>query len=396
MANSGYDAHFVDLPNHLTCPICCTGLRVPQLTHCGHRFCEPCLEVVRRKDRSLACPVCREELASNQVYPDNAFKRDVLNLQVKCDQLEAGCTWIGELRQLQNHNSTCEFVLLECPFSCGMKIARRDENDHVTKHCSRRIIPCRHCLSPFEEHQMKKHLPECPQFPIACPQRCGQVFARNALAIHTSPSGECPNTVLKCEFWKCGCNFTGDRKQRSAHMVKEVVTHLSMSHRRMQQQLDDLRIEQIRSVDFAYCWKVKELSKKLEACESNEKKAFFSEPFYISQPGYRMQLKLRPVSGSIPQYAGLYLVRAKGDYDDILKHPFRQSYSMSFVDQREGGQDKTHTVSKRELETKFSSYYSEPSLNGIGKLKLIEHSALARNSFLVDDCLLVKLVIYKW
>ena len=101
-SNSGYDAQFVDLPDHLTCPICCTGLRAPQLTRCGHRFCEPCLEVVRRKDRSLACPVCREELTSNQVYPDNACKRDVLNLQVKCDQLEAGCTWIGDLRQLQN------------------------------------------------------------------------------------------------------------------------------------------------------------------------------------------------------------------------------------------------------------------------------------------------------
>ena len=80
-SNSGYDAQFVDLPDHLTCPICCTGLKAPQLTHCGHRFCKPCLEVVRRKDRSLACPVCREELTSNQVYPDNACKRDVLNLQ---------------------------------------------------------------------------------------------------------------------------------------------------------------------------------------------------------------------------------------------------------------------------------------------------------------------------
>ena len=33
----------------------------------------------------------------------------------------------------------------------------------------------------------------------------------------------------------------------------------------------------------------------------DEKKAFLSEPFYISQPGYRMILKLHPVSGSTPE-----------------------------------------------------------------------------------------------
>ncbi|XP_065846007.1 TNF receptor-associated factor 6-like [Oscarella lobularis] len=391
-SDSGYDAQFLDLPDHLTCPICCTGLRVPQLTHCGHRFCETCLEVVRRKDRSLACPVCREELASNQVYPDNAFKRDVLNLQVKCDQLEAGCTWIGELRQLQNHNSTCDFVLLQCPLGCEKNIVRRKINDHVKKHCSRRIIRCEYCLLRFEQCQIKKHFAECQNLPVNCPQDCGQVLVRRALAVHVSPSGVCPNTILKCEFSNSGCGFVGTRKKRSNHMEKEVVSHLSMSHLRMQEQLSDLK-EQTRSVEFTYCWQVKEWSKKVEACKSNEKKAFLSEPFYISQPGYRMKLKLRPVSGSTPECAGVFLIRTEGDYDDVIG-PFRNTYSLSFIDQRKGGQDKTHTITKKDLETKFPLSFT--GKDGLGKLKLIRHDELSRDSFIVDDCLLIKLVVYRW
>ena len=36
-----------------------------------------------------------------QVFIDNAIKREILSLTVKCDLYNDGCSWIGELRDLQ-------------------------------------------------------------------------------------------------------------------------------------------------------------------------------------------------------------------------------------------------------------------------------------------------------
>ena len=92
-------------------------------------------------------------------------------------------------------------------------------------------------------------------------------------------------------------------------------------------------------------------------------------------------------------------MRTKGDYDDVIGQ-FRSTYSLSFVDQRIGGQDRTHTVTKKDLETNFPSSFTgkddEMAKDGVGKLKLIRHDELDRDSFIVDDCLLVKLIVYRW
>ena len=63
-------------------------------------------------------------------------------------------------------------------------------------------------------------------------------------------------------------------------------------------------------------------------------------------------------------------MRTKGDYDDVIGQ-FRSTYSLSFVDQRIGGQDRTHTVTKKDLETNFPLSFTGKDDDGVGKLKLI-------------------------
>ena len=86
-------------------------------------------------------------------------------------------------------------------------------------------------------------------------------------------------------------------------------------------------------------------------------------------------------------------MRTKSDYDDGVIGPFRSTYSLSFIDQRIGGQGRTHT--KKDLGTNFSSSFTGKD-DGEGKSKLIRHDELDRDSFIVDDCLLVKLIVYRW
>ena len=99
-------------------------------TECGHLFCRGCLEPILSKETPL-CPLDNallnkddvsaslcliDYLASHvmndwvhapwghmgtQIFPDNACRREILTLEVKCDFAASGCSWIGQLKDLQ-------------------------------------------------------------------------------------------------------------------------------------------------------------------------------------------------------------------------------------------------------------------------------------------------------
>ena len=132
--DGGYDADFVDnLDKDLECPVCMLALREPVLTHCGHHFCHSCTMKLM-KSSSLAlyacskqtrfrfgkfdCPLdsqtCKEgdvsscselvevgTLAYLQIFRDRKVERKVLSLMVYCSRRALGCSWKGELRNLQ-------------------------------------------------------------------------------------------------------------------------------------------------------------------------------------------------------------------------------------------------------------------------------------------------------
>merc|ERR1712034_15131 len=107
--NCGYDNEFVDgLPDYLKCAICRLALRNPiQVSSCGHRFCKPCYEVMKnyslRDHVDLLCPIDRNKVDVTKVFEDKGIERLVFDLLVKCPRNVEGCTWIGELRNLEIH-----------------------------------------------------------------------------------------------------------------------------------------------------------------------------------------------------------------------------------------------------------------------------------------------------
>jgi len=114
----GYDVSFVDdVWDELKCTVCHLVLRNPvQIMSCGHRYCNPCFDRMKnhaqQSNIDLVCPVDREIVPLNQVFPDRAIGRTVGNLKVKCGNVERGCTWIDDSRDLHNHEEKCEFRVI--------------------------------------------------------------------------------------------------------------------------------------------------------------------------------------------------------------------------------------------------------------------------------------------
>jgi len=114
----GFDVSFVEeIRDEYKCVFCCLVIRDPvQIMSCGHRFCARCFEAYKKHTEEqcnqLLCPVDREAVSPKDVLPDRGFGRSIGNLSVRCGNAELGCTWINDLRDLQNHEQSCAYRVI--------------------------------------------------------------------------------------------------------------------------------------------------------------------------------------------------------------------------------------------------------------------------------------------
>lgn len=91
------------LGDDLNCPICWTEIKTAVITHCGHRFCEECIQ--KSISAWKKCPVCNKGLAKSELIHDKGF--DNLIRVIEEQKKEAATTYFnqiaakaeGELRQ---------------------------------------------------------------------------------------------------------------------------------------------------------------------------------------------------------------------------------------------------------------------------------------------------------
>ncbi|VDD75504.1 unnamed protein product [Mesocestoides corti] len=77
-----------------------------------------------------------------------------------------------------------------------------------------------------------------------------------------------------------------------------------------------------------HIWRISNFA-ELEECNGGE----WCEPFYLGQPGYRMQAKLEFTT----YLFGIYIKLVSGDYDDCLTWPFDSDIYFSILDQTGAG-----------------------------------------------------------
>jgi len=156
----GYDAKFdPPLDKRLECPICLLAQRDPMQTPCGHRFCSPCILRALR-ETGPRCPVDNTRISHHQLFKDNFARREVLSLNVCCSANECGCTWHGELRDLELHSKNCELVTIECPHACNFSCQRKDLSSHIFI-CPNKPQQCPTCSVFFPKNKRGDHAPYC-------------------------------------------------------------------------------------------------------------------------------------------------------------------------------------------------------------------------------------------
>ena len=99
--DGGFNCEFIEEPPHdLTCPICFLPPRKPHLISCcGHKLCHSCISRVQQAEDP--CPCCRKE--QFDIMLEKMMERKVLDLKVYCKYKSKGCSWTGELCDLERH-----------------------------------------------------------------------------------------------------------------------------------------------------------------------------------------------------------------------------------------------------------------------------------------------------
>ena len=203
MASSGgFDVGiFVETPPLLfDCPLCHRVLRRPHLTTCGRNVCESCLD-----DNRSPCPLCNGAVCGGaNDGPSAVLNRHVWNeisqLQVHCSCEPAGCDWVGSVEQfVDKHEKGCGYVEVACGYGCGLKVPRRQSDDH---------------------------LQVCERYPVSCPRECGAAFERRLCKAHLSR--DCPLQEIACLFKEDGCTIKMKRSLLKGHLDAEVCTHIGL------------------------------------------------------------------------------------------------------------------------------------------------------------------------
>ena len=195
-ANStGTEYDFVIQPDQdFFCPVSLDVLVEPQQTSCcGQHISKQAVSLLMSQGKP--CPLCKSETFT--VHDDKYFLRKVKELKVRCPCKMSGCTWEGELGDLNLH----------------------------TISCSKRPWKCQHCnFEAIYEVVTSDHTPNCTKYPESCPNSCGK---DNILRCNMDKHlFVCPLQLVECEFAHAGCDMKVPRGDLAKHMAENVQHHL--------------------------------------------------------------------------------------------------------------------------------------------------------------------------
>ena len=329
---------------------------------------------------------------------------------MKCDNLENGCKWEGELGNLDTHLNTCDYALLPCDNKCTnkgqiIKVSRKYMQEHLAKNCPRRQYKCPHCKEMGEHHERTStHLKTCPQVRIPCfSPLCTAAIPRCKLPAHRAA---CQYERVPCKYAEVGCKEKILRKDLKKHeeddqlhlrmsiakvleLTKKTIsleTHISEQNKVLVEQ--SARLTRVESKP--------QLTFRLDCFENkkSDKNKFDSSSFYTSPKMYKFRIRVYAGgNGSIEgTHISIYATLMNGEHDDALTWPFLGEASFELLNQIE---DKNHYKKTVQFKNNARPRMVEGTL---GKAKFIAHTDLAYNpakncQYLKDDALIFRVSV---
>ena len=333
-----------------------------------------------------------------------------------CSNTDNGCGWVGELRSLDNHLTTCEYALLRCRNECmenneEVRILRCNLDQHLENECPHRQYQCRHCKDTGRYCDMTTtHLDTCPKVKILCPNSdCTVLVPRCHLAVHKS---ECQFEKVSCKYAGIGCKSKPLRKDLKQHennaffhlnLAVETVNRQQMEINELQMKMKADKEEQKRMTDNIMAGHAGPCVFKLTEFTQHKssKQEWYSPPFYTHPGGYKLCVRV-DVNGNgaaAGTHVSVFAYLMKGKNDDNLPWPFTGDVTITLLNQLANQNHHTCTIAfPPSSEASGRLVDGEMSTTGYGRIKFISHDQLDHDEayltqYLINDCLHFRIVV---
>jgi len=183
--------------------------------------------------------------------------------------------------------------------------------------------------------------------------------------------------------------------QKSSTILHEI-SRLKIQSNVLQDELND--VKETRQCG-TMLWKIENLEQHLRSAKDKTEISIYSQPFYTSKNGYKLQIQLflNGVGQHTGEYVALFFHIIPTEHDSILEWPFNKNITISLLQQDtiiESAQNITYTV----VPNTSHPFYARPSNNmsdGQGCTKFVTLHQLLNNKYIKDDCIYIKVKAHK-
>lgn len=446
------------------CNYCGNVLKDPVQSFCGHRFCRSCILGVATTGGENRCKQCVQEgveddyslLDENQMFPDNAVKREMASLQARC--INPGCGWKGQFKQYEEHASTCPFKLEKCP-QCRKAVAREKMQSHQQTECLPKVMCPKGCgemdLAQHIDHLQKqagghlhwlnetmKRLSQQIEGMSSELQKTNEVMLTRVAAVESQLVDVINNRVVgnrsemteaikaetgpintKCQQLEVKTNtFEGictvlhkeiekliqnmERMEHNRRATLDKVEALEHKNRTLERTLavkeitlaeQDLRIQSLESASYdgVLVWKITEFSVKKAEAMRGQSISIYSPAFYTGRRGYKMCARVYPNGDGMGKgsHLSLFFVLMKGNFDAILPWPFKQRVTFCLINQQ-GGEHVMDSFRPDQTSSSFKRPTSDMNIaSGCPLFVRIDDLTNPKNGYMKDDTVFIKVII---
>ncbi|KAI6661298.1 hypothetical protein LOD99_10023 [Oopsacas minuta] len=372
-----------------SCLECGGLLRESHVTSEGIQKCKPCTDVNNRNTIPFT-------------VTDNAIE----GLDSICPLKTRGCEWEGKISEVSYHLDMCQYVLLDCEWSCGVVMERAN---------------------------IETHSRVCEEVMIECERNCGVGMLRKRdMKIHTINS--CPFAVVPCVYAKYGCEAMVERKALKTHVNDKSIDHLEML--RSENEMDKDKIFELEaktnemnavmnrlkndvvklkeenqilriagyydlskdvlmkmivsSYKGDYVLVFDSVSKKIEDCEKHDRDyAMKGPPFYVGLYKFHAMVVFNDKNAN---FIGVYLYLMRGDSDDKVPWPLKGMYSFTLLGSRSQSDNYVMILNTSELPERRHIFQRPVNTrnDGYGIPTFMKHSEVVDEKYCKNDSIYIE------
>ncbi len=183
---------------------------------------------------------------------------------------------------------------------------------------------------------------------------------------------------------------TARRMERRVEFVEDT---LALSSVNLPDSEENLRQQDVPNLDGVLLWKISDYVHKRNEAVTGQQSSFYSPCFYTSHYGYKMCARIYLNGDGIGKgtHISIFFVVMRGQYDALLRWPFRQKVTFMLLDQ----DNVEHVINAFRPDPSSSSFQRPRRETNIasGCPMFCSLTELSNHAYVRDDTMFLKIIV---